>query len=214
MGNSLANIQRNIFLTYSHEIIGVAMKWLLEKYFPMSIIGEARNFQETLNDLPKKEYDLVVLDAEIADSTHLLGVVEHIKSLSPKTRILIFSELDEAIYGPKYIAFGTNGYLAKNADIDSIVEAIKIALDGETEVYKRDKIEETSNEFVKSNLSDTLSQREAQIAELLVKGTTLTEISKKIGLRDTTISTYKKRIFEKVGVKTLSDLIAVWKIYK
>src|SRR5690606_9827779 len=114
-------MKHNIFLTYCHEIVGVAMKWLVQQHFPMSAIGEAQNFQKTINDLPKKKYDLVVLDAEIGDSAHVLGIVEHIRFISPQTRILIFSELDEAIYGPKYLAFGTNGFLAKQADLGSIV---------------------------------------------------------------------------------------------
>jgi len=200
---SLAQAKHHIFLTYCHEIVGIAMKWLVQQHFPSSAIGEAQNFQKTLSDLPKKEYDLVVLDAEIADSAHLLGAVEHIKSISPKTRILIFSELDEAIYGPKYVAFGTNGYLTKKADLDSIVLAIKTALDGETFLGTP-----------KSSLSGRLSNREAQIADLLIQGVALTEISKRMNLKETTISTYKKRIFKKAGVKTLSDLIAVWKIYQ
>src|SRR5690606_41027059 len=73
----------------------------------------------------------LVLDAEIADNAHLLGAVRRIKSVSPLTRILIFSELDETVYGPKYLAFGTNGFLAKNADVDDIVLAIETALRGE-----------------------------------------------------------------------------------
>src|SRR5690606_9423619 len=131
MGTNLANVKHNIFLTYCHEVVGVAMKWLVKQHFPMSSIGEAKNFQETLSGLPKKDYDLVVLDAEIGDNAHLLGAVERIKSVSPLTRILIFSELDETVYGPKYLAFGTNGFLAKNAGIDDIVLAIETALRGE-----------------------------------------------------------------------------------
>src|SRR5690606_13072525 len=121
-------MKHNIFLTYCHEIVGVAMKWLVQQHFPLSVIGEAQNFQTTLNILPKQHYDLVVLDAEIGDSTHVLGTVKHIKSISPNTRILIFSELDEEIYGPKYLAFGATGFLAKKADINHIISVIKRAL--------------------------------------------------------------------------------------
>ncbi|MEC3881687.1 response regulator transcription factor [Parapedobacter sp. 10938] len=188
-------------MTYCHEVVGVAMKWLVKQHFPMSAIGEAKNFQETLSDLPKKNYDLVVLDAEIGDNAHLLGAVQRIKSLSPLTRILIFSELDEAVYGPKYLAFGTNGFLAKNADVDDIVLAIETALRGDV-FHGGDKVDHR------------LSSREYQIADLLVKGTSLSQIGKSINLKETTISTYKKRIFEKLGVKTLSDLISVWEIYQ
>ncbi len=214
MESNIAKVEHNIFLTYCHEIVGIAMKWLVQQHFPLSAIGEARNFQRTLSDLPKKEYDLVVLDAEMGDSAHVLGTVKHIKSISPKTRILIFSDLDETIYGPKYLAFGINGYLAKKADIDSIVLAIETALNGEVflgKIYDSKPIQQ--DELPKLSPFSRLSSREAQIADLLIKGVPLIEISKKMNLKETTISTYKKRVFKKTNVKVLSDLIALRKIY-
>lgn len=214
IGSSLANVKHNIFLTYCHEVVGVAMKWLVKQHFPLSSIAEASNFQKTLSDLPKKDYDLVVLDAEIGDNSHVLGAVERIKSVSPLTRILIFSELDAAVYGPKYLAFGTNGFLAKNAGLDDIVLAIETALRGE--VFHGGALGRST--FQSHELTESaplrLSSREYQIADLLVKGSSLSQIAKLTNLKETTISTYKKRIFAKVGVKNLSDLISVWDIYQ
>ncbi|WP_353128064.1 response regulator transcription factor [Parapedobacter pyrenivorans] len=213
MGSNLANVQHHIFLTYCHEIVGIAMKWLVQQHFPKSAISEAQNFQKTLSDLPKKAYDLVVLDAEIGDSAHVLGTLEHIKSISPQTRILIFSELDETIYGPKYLAFGTNGFLAKSTDVSNIVLAIETALNGE--VFQGEMIHSTASSKqhpLKPSVFNELSRREFQIADLLIRGVPLTEIGREANLKETTVSTYKKRIFNKLGVNTLSDLIAVWKI--
>jgi len=208
-------MKQNIFLTYCHEIVGVAMKWLVQEHFPLSAIGEAQNFQTALSVLPKQHYDLVVLDAEIEDSAHLLGTVKHIKSISPKTRILIFSELDEAVYGPKYLAFGANGFLGKKADISSIILAIKTALRGDVFLGKQPDERQPAMAYADDKLPfDALSKRESQIAKLLVQGASLTDISRKMKLKETTVSTYKKRIFEKTGVKTLSDLIAIWQIYQ
>lgn len=215
MGSNLANVRHNIFLTYCHEVVGVAMKWLVKEHFPLSAIGEAKDFQETLSVLPKKNYDLVVLDTEIGDSSHLFGAVERIKSVSPLTRILIFSELDETVYGPKYLAFGTNGFLAKNAGIDDIVLAIETALRGGVFHGECDDIAPPSiPPHAKPGMTHVLSPREHQIADLLVKGTSLSQIGQLTHLKETTISTYKKRIFKKTGVRTLSDLIAVWEIYR
>lgn len=190
------------------------MKWLVQKHFPFSAIGEAQNFQTALNALPTNHYDLMVLDAEIGDSSNVLGMVKHIKAISPKTRILIFSELDEATYGPKYLAFGTNGYLAKKADIGSIILAIKTVLRGEIFLSRQqEKFSGEKNEIRTDSPFDKLSNREAQIVEALVEGVTLIEIGRKMNLKETTVSTYKKRIFDKIGVKNLSDLIAIRQIY-
>ncbi len=215
MDISLADTKHNIFLTYSHEIVGVAMKWLVQQHFPKSTIGEAQDFQKTLTDLPKKEYDLVVLDAEMGDSAHMLGTVEHIKTLCPKTRILVFSEMDESIYASKYVAFGTSGYIAKKAAIDNILSAIKVVLKGGIFDGKSNTMElQQPDEAAVANPFNELSKREAQIADLLIKGNSLTEIGKEMNLKETTISTYKKRIFKKINVKTLSDLINLKVLYQ
>ena len=207
-------MEHKIFLTYCHEIVGIAMKWLVQKHFPFSAISEAQNFQTALNALPTKHYDLVVLDTEIGGSTNVLGIVQHIKAISPETRILIFSELDEVIYGPKYLAFGTNGYLDKKADIGSIILAIKTVLRGEIFLSRQqEKFSGEKNEIRTDSPFDKLSNREAQIVEALVEGVTLIEIGRKMNLKETTVSTYKKRIFDKIGVKNLSDLIAIRQIY-
>ncbi|WP_257668188.1 response regulator transcription factor [Parapedobacter tibetensis] len=189
------------------------MKFLLKKYFPFSVISEAQNFQKTIRDLPKKEYDLIVLDAEIGNGANVLGTVEQIKSICPKTRILIFSELDEAIYAPKYTAFGTNGYLTKTADIDSILSAIGIALDGGV-FHGEIQLTDSTHATTMQNPFKQLSKREAKIADLLIKGIPLTAIAKVVSLKETTISTYKRRIFKKINVNTLSDLIKLRKLFQ
>lgn len=204
----------HIFLTYCHEIVGVAMKWLVQQHFPSSAIEEAQNFQSALNDLLNKHYDLVVLDADIADSVHVLSTVKRIKYISPKTNILIFSELDEAVFGPTYLSFGINGFLTKKADLQSIIRAIQTALSGGIFWGNQHNAQPGEHILPFANPLDTLSARETQIVERLVKGHSLTDIGRKMNLRETTISTYKKRIFEKAGVKTLSDLIKIWKIYR
>ncbi|MFC7523415.1 LuxR C-terminal-related transcriptional regulator [Parapedobacter sp. GCM10030251] len=208
-------MKHNIFLTYCHEIVGIAMKWIVQQHFPLSAISEARNFQSAFDDLPKKQYDLVVLDAEIEDSANVVSLVKYIKSISPKTRILIFSELDETIYGPKYLAFGTNGFLVKKSNIESIILAMKTALRGDIFFGNQQNVPLfVDDESDKNGPFDILSKRETEIIERLVRGVPLTEISKQMNLKETTISTYKKRIFEKTGARTLSDLIALWKIYR
>lgn len=208
-------MKHNILLTYCHEIVGVAMKWLVQQHFPLSAIGEAQNFQTALDDLPKRQYDLVVLDTEIGDSAHVLGTVRHIKTISPKTSILVLSELDEVVYGPKYLASGINGFLAKKADITSIILAIKTALKGDVFLgTQKDILTLTEDQVYTDNPFYAMSKRESQIVESLITGASLTEIGRKMNLKETTVSTYKKRIFEKAGVKTLSDLIAIWKIYR
>src|SRR5690606_23433087 len=115
---------------------------------------------------------------------------------------------------PKYLAFGANGFLGKKADVNSIILAIKTALSGEVFLGRQSEEKRTLTNRVAQPPFDKLSKRESQIAQSLVKGQSLTEISKAMNLKETTVSTYKKRILEKTGVKTLSDLIAIWQIYQ
>lgn len=214
MGSKIANTKYSFFLTYCHEIVGIAMTWLIRQHFPLSSISESQSFQKALGWLPRQHYDLVVLDTEIGDSGHILGAVEQIKAISPQTRILIFSEMDEAIYASKYFALGTNGYLDKRADVNSIILAINTILSGDMffNGNQNEKSLSGSDEVAGVSRTRRLSKRELQIAELMIKGHSITEIGRKLDLKETTISTYKQRMFNKMNVNSLSDLIEVWKL--
>src|SRR5690606_23202129 len=141
--------------------------------------------------------------------------IKEIKELQPNCKILIFSAFNEEHYALSFIQEGANGYLNKTSTETEIQNAVHTLL--ETGKYFSD----TLKEIILDNALDgtrtvsinTLAEREMEVAKLLVKGEGNLEISNRLNLQKSTVSTYKKRIFEKLKVNNVIELADIFKHY-
>jgi DNA-binding NarL/FixJ family response regulator len=139
-------------------------------------------------------------------------MIQEIKEIQPEVKILIFSVYEEETHACPYIVAGANGYLNKLSDKKMLVNAVDTIL--KTGNYLTPKI---VNELVKastnkesSNPLDKLSKREREISELLVKGDGNIEIANKLSIQLTTVSTHKNKIFNKLNIKNIVELISLF----
>jgi DNA-binding NarL/FixJ family response regulator len=130
-------------------------------------------------------------------------------------KVLIFSSFEEEIYGLRYLKAGADGYLSKLASPEDIQYALKKWISKGS--YISTKLQEGIFHSVingnTGNPLDALSNREKEVAYLLVNGNGNLEISNELELQPTTVSTYKNRIFEKLGITNLPSLIAIFNLY-
>ncbi len=127
----------------------------------------------------------------------------------------MFSALEEDIYALRYINAGAHGFLNKTSSETEMKEALSTFI--QTGKYFTPNIKEKIlDKFMyKKNLNplDQLSDREMEVALLLIKGYGNLEISLMKMIQPTTVSTYKKRIFEKLSIDNLVSLIDVFNSY-
>ena len=134
-----------------------------------------------------------------------------IKSIQENVKILVFSSHEESQYGLRYIQKGADGYLNKFCNEDKIIAAVHEILE-KGSFYSaeiKDKLNTKSGKKYFTNSIDALSNREFEVAQLLINGYGNLEISNKLEVQMSTVSTYKNRIFEKLSVNNivaLSDL--------
>ncbi len=111
---------------------------------------------------------------------------------------------------------GAMGFLSKEAPLEEVKRALDALLVGR--MYISDAVAEVLAEdsFAgkKSNPFDDLSKRELEIAQMLLAGQTLTEISKVLNIQTSTVGTHKQRLFEKIGVTNLLELKDLATTYK
>ena len=136
-------------------------------------------------------------------------MIKELREIDNDLRILIFSGYDSETYAVQYIIAGANGYINKLFSENKIVEAVKSII--ETDYYYPPNI---VNKIIKASSDKNqflplkkLSKRELEITNLLVQGDGNIEISNKLNIQMSTVSTYKNRIFEKLSIKKLVDLI-------
>ena len=197
-----------------HSIVRQGVSFVLKELYQGATIIQADNFYEILKLVNLEKIDLLVLDVNFPEGSSL-NVLPSIKLIQPDIKILIFSAYDEDIYAMRYINAGANGYLNKLCTEDEMKFAITSVMNfGKyTSQNIKDKIVDTYMLKSPTNPLAQLSNREIEIAKLIVDGYGNIEICSALDLKKTTVSTYKNRIFEKLGVNNLSELYQIFNLY-
>ena len=127
----------------------------------------------------------------------------------------MFSAHEEDAYALRYFHAGANGYLNKLSAEDKIVEAVKNIMEKgkyiSPEIAEKLVTNQINNEPL--NPFDKLSNRENEIVKLLIKGEGNLEISNGLGIQMSTVSTYKNRVFEKLRINNLVELIEKYNLH-
>lgn len=203
-------MEERILVADDHGIVRYGLSMMIRKLRPGAIVEDASDYAKVIDMAKKKPYNLYILDVTMPNG-NFLNAYSSLKRISPDCKILIFSSLDEEIYAMRYIESGADGFLNKLATEDEMKMALeKIFNNGK---YVSDAVKD-SLVFYKSSKGktrplDQLSNREIAIANMLVVGKSLKEISQELHLHVSTVSTYKTRIFEKLQIQNIPDLIKV-----
>lgn len=171
------------------------------------IIEEAEDGLAAYKMIISGEYDFVILDISMPGMSGL-DILKALKSRNIKCNILILSVFPQGQYAIRALELGALGYISKNSATDELVLAIKKISGGEKYISSDVIGKLISN--IKNNgstdLHDKLSEREFQIMSMLAKGQSNIEIGRNLFISEKTVSTYRTRILEKMGMKSNTEL--------
>lgn len=204
------SLQRNILLVDDHLVVRKGVEIILSNSIFGATIYNAENYDEAIELVNVIKFDLVILDVNI-NGVENIKIMNKIKSIQKELKILIFSSHDEKQYGVRYIQNGADGYLNKFCSEDKIVSVVKEILDHGIFYSKDLKAKLNTKSKKHSNTIENLSNREFEIAQLLVNGYGNLEISNKLEIQMSTVSTYKNRIFDKLDI---NNVVALSKLLK
>ena len=200
--------KRKILLADDHALFRRGLRELLLEEFKGAVIGEASSAQETLEQIWKNEWDVVLLDLSMPGRSGLELLTE-IKKERPKIPVLVLSAHPEEQYGFQVLQCGAAGYITKSRTPREMVEAVRTVLAGEPYITATLAAKMAANLFRPSEGEghERLSPRELQILERLGAGKTVKEIASELSLSVATISTYRTRLLQKMGMETTAQLI-------
>jgi len=184
------------------------LKKILADTHDMAVEGEAKNGAEVLEKIRERDWDLVLLDLSMPGRSGV-DLVKLLKAERPQCPILIFSMHPEEQYAVRALRAGASGYLSKEGDSDLILPAMrKVAAGG---VYFSAKVAEqlvTEAAPHKEKLPHLrLSDREFQIFDRIVSGTSLTNIANELNLSIKTVSSHKSHIMTKMEMNSQVALV-------
>ena len=208
------NQQYSFLIADDHSIVRQGVSLLIKELFFNVKIFHAGSFKETLKITSENKIDLLILDINFPDGNSL-SIMSEAKAMQPEMKILIFSALDEDIYALRYLNAGASGYLNKGSNEDEMKQALKSMMVTGKYITQniKDRILDSYISKKPINPLELLSNREVEVARLLIKGFGNLEIAEMLNIKKSTVSTFKNRIFEKLEIDNLADLIDFFNLY-
>lgn len=204
-GNKAKQMIVNILIADDHGIAREGVASLIRNIVPDVTIFQAANFDMALEQLKKTPMQLVICDIKMPGANNF-QIIDSIQKIQPDTKILVLSAYKRDIYAQRYLDAGANAYLDKNFSNTEIQDTI-LALLQHTPLPVINIGPDTASPLAR------LSDRELEVAQLFVSGCGVLEVSNALNIRSTTVSTYKSRIYEKLGIASIPDLVAVFNNY-
>ncbi|WP_418638251.1 response regulator [Winogradskyella sp.] len=198
----------NILIVDSHPIIRTGLELFLNSKPDLNVIGSLGSGIEIFEFVRRHKVDIIISEVDLPELNGITAL-RAIKKENKSVNVLMFSHQPEEIYAISTLKAGASGYLSKTANVQDIETAIRKISAGETSLSeKMDKhlrYEDTRKS--RSRMFKKLSTREVEVLKLLSIGRKNKEIAQELDINEKTVSTYKARLFKKLNVTNIVDLI-------
>lgn len=196
-----------ILLVDDHPVVRHGIRTILMERMKGAVVGEASDAVSALAQVQSSEWDVVVADISLP-GTSGLDLIKEIQRLNPMLPTLVVSMHPAAQFARRALGAGAVGYLTKDSPPEEFVAAIEDARRGRRYVG-RDVGDRLLHWAAKSITTphDALSDREYQVLRMLGSGQTVSDIARDLGLSVKTVSTYRARVLDKLGMRTNAELM-------
>lgn len=210
------NLKTKTFLVVDdHVMIRLSLEIVIQTLFLDANVLQANTLEIASGFLGKHKIDYIIVDINFPDGNSLKFVMDSVKEY-PGVKIMVYTAYDDVLHALNYLRAGACGFMSKQQGESAIRDAInQLVLKGK---YVPSTLMNLILDSYLLNRSivpiEILSARELEIAKLLVKGYGNIEIANKLSIKQNTVSTIKGRIFNKLKINNLPNLIDIFKEYE
>lgn len=198
----------NILVTDDHAIIRRGLRQIIsEGLGPGANVEEAGNAQEALEQVWKRDWDVVLMDITMPGRSGL-DILKDIKLARPQTPVLFLTMHEEDQFAVRVLKAGAAGFINKESAPEELVKAIRKAVAGGRYVSTTlaEKLALGLTGDPEKQPHELLSDREFQVLCKIASGRSATQIAQDLGLSVKTVSTYRARILEKMNMENNAEL--------
>jgi DNA-binding NarL/FixJ family response regulator len=195
-----------ILLVDDHAVVRNGIRLMLGTAQDIEVAGEAGTAREALRLAQEQDFDVVLVDINLPDKSGL-DLIKRLRGQKPKLAAVVLTAYPEETYALRAFKHGACGYLNKNSSTDVIIAAVRKAAAGGKYMTP-----ETMERFAgmisgdKVGSHDVLSDRELEVLKRLAEGESLVRIAEQLHLSPSTVTTYRARVLEKMGMKSNAEL--------
>jgi len=191
----------NVMLVDDHDLVRSGIKRILSDVGDIDVVAEAGSGEQAVKQAREVKPDVILMDLSMPGIGGLEATRKITRSM-PGAKIIAVTIHDDDPFPARLLEAGAVGYLTKGCDVREIINAIKSVYLGE-QYLMPDVAQKLALSFVnhrdKAPLEE-LTQRETQVMLMIVNGEPNKLISEKLCLSPKTTSTYRYRLFEKLGL--------------
>ena len=195
-----------VLLVDDHAIARNGVRLMLSAADDICVMGEASNAVEALERVGEQVFDVALLDITMPGKNGL-ELLKQLRAEQPKLAVLMLSTYSEEIYAVRALKLGASGYLTKDAPTAVLVAAVRKAAAGGKHVSPA-LLEKLASLIGGGGTSshEALSNRELEVFKLIAAGESLVRIGELMHLSPNTVTTYRTRILEKMGLGSNAEL--------
>jgi DNA-binding NarL/FixJ family response regulator len=202
----MSDVKIKVLLVDDHAVVRDGIKLMLGTADDIEVDGEAGTAHDALQAAQARHYDVVLVDINLPDKSGL-DLIKQIRASDSKTAVVVLSAYPEEMYALRAFKKGAAAYLNKRSSADTIIAAVRKAAAGGKYVSP-EVMERFASLIGGGNMlsHDELSDRELEVLKHLAAGESLVRIAELLHLSPSTVTTYRARVLEKMGMKSNAEL--------
>ena len=200
-----------VLVVDDHDVVREGIRMVLDSDPELEVVGVASSGEEAIAQVRELEPNVVVMDIGMPGLSGF-EATRQIRQSHPDTQVLALTVHDSEAYVFQMLQAGATGYVDKRAPAEEVIQAVKRANRGESELHpsvakllikdylsRMERGEETSY--------DTLSDREREILKLIAEGQTNKEIAEMLFLSVKTVQAHRANLMRKLGMHDRTELV-------
>ena len=195
-----------VLLVDDHAVVRNGVRLMLGTSDDIEVAGEAQTASDALLLARTQSFDVALVDVALPDRNGL-ELVRPLRAQQPTLAVLMLSIYAEEVYALRAIKHGAAGYLTKSVSAETLIAAVRKVHSGGK--YITASLAERFAQHVGEALGpahETLSDRELEVLKLIAGGESLANIAITLHLSPNTVTTYRARICQKIGLKSNAQL--------
>ena len=199
-------MKASVIIADDHQVVRQGLREILSRTIDLEVTGEAVDGAQAEALARSGTADLLILDIALPIRRGI-QVLESLRADGVNLPVLFFSMYSASQYVDYAKQAGAQGFVSKDADATDLLRAIRRILAGSTSFPARHRI---APDAASSNDPFTsLSRREFEVMQALTSGTSILEIAALLGVSTQSVTTYRRRLLEKLGIATNAELVTL-----